>query len=158
MCDQELSSLPWRASEPEGIPTSCPSFHKPGPWTRGLYQPAVNLWWRLEISHVQSWAELSRSQESQWCNCRDTSFVIQPLYFYLFITLNEEQAGFISEASKGMDAAKSLKVSGTTISYLCVSVCVWIPTQFSHSVMSSFLQRHGLQYIRPPCPSPTPRA
>ena len=57
-----------------------------------------------------------------------------------------------------MDAAKSLKVSGTTISHLCVSVCVWIPTQFSHSVMSSFLQRHGLQYIRPPCPSPTPRA
>ena len=50
--------------------------------------------------------------------------MIQPLYFYLFITFNEEQAGFISEASKGMDAAKSLKVSGTTISHLCVSVCV----------------------------------
>ena len=30
--------------------------------------------------------------------------------------------------------------------------------QFSHSVMSDFLQPHGLQHARPPCPSPTPRA
>ena len=29
--------------------------------------------------------------------------------------------------------------------------------QFSHSVMSSSLQPHGLQYARPPCPSTTPR-
>ena len=29
--------------------------------------------------------------------------------------------------------------------------------QFSHSVMSNSLQAHGLQYTRPPCPSPTPR-
>ena len=28
--------------------------------------------------------------------------------------------------------------------------------QFSHSVMSSSLQPHGLQHARPPCPSPTP--
>ena len=28
--------------------------------------------------------------------------------------------------------------------------------QFSHSVMSNSLQPHGLQYARPPCPSPTP--
>ena len=31
-------------------------------------------------------------------------------------------------------------------------------SQFSHSVMSSFLQPHGLQHARLPCPSPTPRA
>ena len=30
--------------------------------------------------------------------------------------------------------------------------------QLSHSVMSDFLQPHGLQHARPPCPSPTPRA
>ena len=30
--------------------------------------------------------------------------------------------------------------------------------QFSHSVVSSSLQPHGLQHVRPPCPSPTPRA
>ena len=30
--------------------------------------------------------------------------------------------------------------------------------QFSCSVMSDSLQPHGLQYARPPCPSPTPRA
>ena len=29
--------------------------------------------------------------------------------------------------------------------------------QFSHSVMSDSLQPRGLQYARPPCPSPTPR-
>ena len=29
--------------------------------------------------------------------------------------------------------------------------------QFSHSVMSDSLQPHGLQHVRPPCPSPTPR-
>ena len=32
--------------------------------------------------------------------------------------------------------------------FLCSSV------QFSHSVMSDFLWRHGLQHARPPCPSP----
>ena len=30
--------------------------------------------------------------------------------------------------------------------------------QFSHSVVSSSLQPHGLQHARPPCPSPTPKA
>ena len=28
--------------------------------------------------------------------------------------------------------------------------------QFSHSVVSDFLQPHGLQHAGPPCPSPTP--
>ena len=28
---------------------------------------------------------------------------------------------------------------------------------FSGSVVSDYLQRHGLQHARPPCPSPTPR-
>ena len=31
-----------------------------------------------------------------------------------------------------------------------------ISVQFSHSVMSDSLWHHGLQYARPPCPSPTP--
>ena len=31
-----------------------------------------------------------------------------------------------------------------------------LSVQFSHSVMSDLLQCHGLQHIRPPCPSPTP--
>ena len=30
--------------------------------------------------------------------------------------------------------------------------------QFSRSVVSDSLQPHGLQHVRPPCPSPTPRA
>ena len=33
---------------------------------------------------------------------------------------------------------------------------LWL-LQFSHSVMSDFLQPHELQHARPPCPSPTPR-
>ena len=32
------------------------------------------------------------------------------------------------------------------------------PVQFSHSVVSDSLWPHGLQYARPPCPSPTPGA
>ena len=32
-----------------------------------------------------------------------------------------------------------------------------ISVQFSCSVVSNSLQPHGLQHVRPPCPSPTPR-
>ena len=32
----------------------------------------------------------------------------------------------------------------------------FVPTQFSHSVVSNSLRPHGLQHTRPPCPSPTP--
>ena len=55
--------------------------------------------------------------------------------------------------------------------YICLSVLVlflsyiflfWydfrVSVQFSGSVMSNFLQLHGLQHDRCPCPSPTPRA
>ena len=33
--------------------------------------------------------------------------------------------------------------------------CLLIKIQFSHSVVSDSLQPHGLQHVRPPCPSPT---
>ena len=35
---------------------------------------------------------------------------------------------------------------------------IFSSVQFSCSVMSDSLQPHGLQYARPPCPLPTPRA
>ena len=38
-----------------------------------------------------------------------------------------------------------------------IYICYISSVQFSHSVMSDSLQPHGLQYARPPCPSPTPR-
>ena len=38
---------------------------------------------------------------------------------------------------------------------LC-SVCNHCSVQFGHSVVSDSLNPHGLQYARPPCPSPTP--
>ena len=35
--------------------------------------------------------------------------------------------------------------------------CMCVVSQFSRSVVSESLQPHGLQHIRPPCLSPTPR-
>ena len=32
--------------------------------------------------------------------------------------------------------------------------CIFLSVQFSHSVVSDFLQPHRLQHARPPCPSP----
>ena len=56
----------------------------------------------------------------------------------------------------------SLLVYRKTI-YFCIWICIlqlyWIyfsSVQFSHSVMSDFLQPHGLQHAWLPCPSPTP--
>ena len=38
----------------------------------------------------------------------------------------------------------------------CLHSPVWRTVQFSGSVVSESLPPHGLQYTRPPCPSPTP--
>ena len=37
-----------------------------------------------------------------------------------------------------------------------LSIYIFVSVQFSHSVMSHSLRPHGLQHVRPPCPSPTP--
>ena len=43
--------------------------------------------------------------------------------------------------------------------YVCVFVCkIEYSVQFSCSVMSNSLRRHGLHHTRLPCPSPTPGA
>ena len=39
-----------------------------------------------------------------------------------------------------------------------MNVIAWVEVQFSRSVMSDSLWSNALQHIRPPCPSPTPRA
>ena len=42
---------------------------------------------------------------------------------------------------------------------VCLQASLWIRSvQFSHSVMSDSLWRHGLKHVRLPCPSTTPRA
>ena len=41
---------------------------------------------------------------------------------------------------------------------LTKNILIKFPVQFSQSVMSDYLQPHGLQQSRLPCPSPTPRA
>ena len=48
-----------------------------------------------------------------------------------------------------------LRLSGQSS---CKMKCFWVSSvsQFSRSIMSDPLQSHGLQYARPPCPSPTP--
>ena len=43
-------------------------------------------------------------------------------------------------------------------SYQINKITIWSFVQFSRSVMSDFLQPHGLQHTRPPCLSPTPGA
>ena len=39
---------------------------------------------------------------------------------------------------------------------LKITLVPYLMAQFSYSVMSNFLQPHGLQHTRLPCPSPTP--
>ena len=43
-------------------------------------------------------------------------------------------------------------------SFTCGCVSMECSVQFSRSVVSDSLQPHELQHVRPPCPSPTPRA
>ena len=41
-----------------------------------------------------------------------------------------------------------------TVSLICFSLVLLFRVQFSYSVVSDSLQPHGLQHVRPPCPSP----
>ena len=43
-----------------------------------------------------------------------------------------------------------------TFQIYSIAPCLFSSVQFSHSVMSDSLRPHGLQHVRPPCPSPTP--
>ena len=51
-----------------------------------------------------------------------------------------------------------LEEDSSILCFLVVIVTQFISVQFSHSVVSDFLWLHGLQHLRPPCPSPTPGA
>ena len=42
------------------------------------------------------------------------------------------------------------------INKAAINILIQASGQFSHSVVSDSLRPHGLQYSRPPCPSPTP--
>ena len=50
-----------------------------------------------------------------------------------------------------------LQHHSSTLSYILSSMSIDDSVQFSRSVVSNSLRPHGLQHIRPPCPSPTPR-
>ena len=45
-----------------------------------------------------------------------------------------------------------------TFQIYSIAPCLFSSVQFSHWVVSDSLRPHGLQPVRPPCPSPTPRA
>ena len=63
-------------------------------------------------------------------------------------------AAVITHSDFGVQEKKNLSL------LLLLSYCVLYQekssVQFSHSVMSDFLQPHESQHDRPPCPSPTP--
>ena len=57
-------------------------------------------------------------------------------------------------SSDHLDFISALSPHSCTTSY--VLRALFSSVQFSRSVVSDSLQPHGLQYARPPCPSPTP--
>ena len=88
---------------------------------------------------------------------------------------NRTQAVFTCLSSVGLWTRKAQKLEMdvigpiTFVSFFSVGLgcfmTVWcfisgvgIDTQFSHSVVSNYLQPHGLQHARLPCPSPAPGA
>ena len=102
-----------------------------------------------------SWQELSSRQET-WS---------LPSWALLRHGLKEDQVLYLSYSIKFI-YQEVYKISRKSGPYNCFqhSNCVyfiftlhWNLVQFSCSVMSDSLQSHGLLYVRPPCPSPTPR-
>ena len=61
----------------------------------------------------------------------------------------------ISQSLPKFMSIKSVRPSNH-LTLWCYFLLVPSARQFSHSVMSNSLWPHGLQYTRPPCPSPTP--
>ena len=49
------------------------------------------------------------------------------------------------------------KTSGLSRRKCVLLLFWWVLLLFSHSVVSDSLWPHGLQHVRPPCPSPSPR-
>ena len=66
----------------------------------------------------------------------------------------------LSLSSKGNSVFCMFHFNGLTFSLALSFVYSFLGRvhQFSHSVVSDFLRPHGLQYARPPYPSPTPGA
>ena len=57
-----------------------------------------------------------------------------------------------------LDCASGVHPAQLTLGSISCTPPSLSSAQFSHSVLSDSLQSHGLQHIRLPCPSPTPRA
>ena len=81
---------------------------------------------------------------------RGLSWVIQSLWQCWFF--QSKNVIFLSIYLCHLQFLSSASLNFQSIGVLFPSV------QFSHSVMSDYLQPHWLQHARLPCPSPTPRA
>ena len=62
-----------------------------------------------------------------------------------------------TEKHGGLQSMGSQRVRHDWSDFACTFYFSFCSVQFSHSVVSNSLWPHGLQHIRPPCPSPTPR-
>ena len=76
---------------------------------------------------------------------KNTGVGCHALLQWIFPTQGSNRVSFVSCISR-------------QVLYLQRHLCVISSVQLSRSVMSDSLRPHGPQYVRLPCPSPTPRA
>jgi len=74
----------------------------------------------------------------------------------IFIDLFSKVYYTFSSLILGLNCSSSLVLKCKLRLLVFRSFFILLISQFSHSVVSNFLQPHGLQHARPPCPSPTP--
>ena len=102
-------------------------FSLPGSSVHGIFQ-----------ARILEWIALPSSRGSSWPGIEPSSLMPPALAGEFFTTgTTWEVLGLCTEM-------QLIFVSDSSV-------------QFSHSLVSSSLQPHGLQHTRPPCPSPTPR-
>ena len=86
---------------------------------------------------------------------KNCSFLKQELHIYVCPKISELKDKTISIVS--LYRWQHILRARNSLREKIKSRMLFSSVQFSHSVMSDFLPPHGLQYTRPPCPSPTPR-
>ena len=152
----QQARLPWPSPPPKVCPSSCP-LH----W---WYHPAISSSDTPFSSCLQSFPASGTFPMSRLfasggqCIGASASVSVLPIIFRVGFSL--ELTGLISLHSKRL----SRVFSNTTIEkhqFFSTQPSLWSNSPsvlFNCSAMSNSLWPHGLQYARPPCPSPTPGA
>ena len=126
------------------------------------------LYWDLEPRWPLSFCS------SPWTGNRNLSYILTLSNIFLVYLKYPQRTWFLRSGTSSLKpdvffvtldhSSFRQSESCNIILYICMLFCkcplvdrTGITVQFSRSVMSSFLQLHGLQQARPPCPSPTPR-